>query len=364
MSSEVPAPAGKQKTDTAEWRKIVAEYQQPSIPRAVWQMTNTLVPYAAIWFLMYLCLSVSYWLIVPLVILAALFLVRIFIIFHDCGHGSYFKSRTANDITGFVTGLLTLTPYYHWRWEHSVHHASAGDLDKRGTGDIWTMTVEEYLKSSRWKRFAYRLARNPVVLFGIAPLYLFLIHQRFPASKANMREKLSVYWMNLLIAGMATGLIFAFGFLPYLFIQLGVTAVAGALGVWMFYVQHQFEDVYWEREEDWDFTAAALQGSSFYKLPKILQWFSGNIGYHHIHHLSPRIPNYNLERCHNAHPMFNQVKPITFLTSLKSLSFRFWDEQKRKLIGYRQLRQIRKERKQEAEARSAAMSVMKGDPGA
>ncbi len=365
MSSEVPAPSGKTKTDTAAWRKIVAEYQKPSLPRAIWQMTNTFVPYAALWFLMYLSLSVSYWLIVPLVILAGLFLVRIFIIFHDCGHGSYMKSRAANDIIGFITGLLTLTPYYHWRWEHSVHHANAGDLDKRGTGDIWTMTVEEYLKSSRWKRFAYRLARNPVVLFGIAPLYLFLIHQRFPASRANMREKLSVYWMNLLIAGMATGLIFAFGFLPYLFIQIGVTMVAGTLGVWMFYVQHQFEDVYWEREEEWDFTAAALQGSSFYKLPKILQWFSGNIGYHHIHHLSPRIPNYNLERCHDAHPMFNEVKPITFVTSLKSLSFRFWDEQKRRLIGYRQLRQIRKERKQAAENESAAaMSVMKGDPGA
>jgi len=330
-----------QNPDTEVWKEIVARYQQPSTPRAVWQIVNTLVPYGALWYLMHLSLAVSWWLTVPLAILAGAFLVRIFIIFHDCGHGSFFKSRLANDILGFITGVLTLTPYYHWRWEHSIHHASAGHLDKRGTGDVWTLTVQEYLEASRWKKFSYRLARNPVILFVIAPLLLFLIRQRFPTLKANQRERHSVYWMNLAILGMAVGLSAAFGLKAYLLIHLIIIGVAGGAGVWLFYVQHQFEDVYWERGENWDFTAAALQGSSFYKLPKILQWFSGNIGFHHIHHLSPRIPNYNLERCHDADPLFQKVKPITLFPSLRSFNFRLWDERRRKLVGYRVLKNFR-----------------------
>lgn len=330
----------------ADWKEIVAEYQKPSTARALWQIINTIIPYAALWYVMYLSLAVSWWLTLPLAVLAGGFLVRVFIIFHDCGHGSFFKSRTTNDVVGFFTGILTFTPYYHWRWEHSIHHASAGDLDKRGTGDVWTMTVQEYLESSRWKRFAYRLARNPVVLFVIAPLVLFLIRQRFPSSSANPRERWSVYWMNLALLGMAAGLSLAFGFKAYVLIQLTVMGVAGGAGVWMFYVQHQFEDVYWERGENWDYTAAALQGSSFYKLPRILQWFSGNIGFHHIHHLSARIPNYNLERCHNSHPMFHQVKPITLVSSLKSSTLRLWDEKMKKLVGYSHLRHLRKQQRQ------------------
>ncbi len=326
---------------TEVWKEIVARYQKPSPLRAVWQIVNTLVPYGSIWYLMYLSLAVSWWLTLPLAVLAGAFLVRIFIIFHDCGHGSFFKSRLANDILGFITGVLTLTPYYHWRWEHSIHHANAGHLDKRGTGDVWTLTVQEYLEASRWKKFSYRLARNPIILFIIAPLLLFIIRQRFPTSQANRRERHSVYWMNLAILGMSVGLALAFGWKVYLLIHLIVAGVAGGAGVWLFYVQHQFEDVYWERGENWDFTAAALQGSSFYKLPKILQWFSGNIGFHHIHHLSPRIPNYNLERCHDADPLFQQVKPITLLASLRSFTFRLWDERRRKLVGYGVLKHLR-----------------------
>src|SRR6185436_7288829 len=208
---------------------------------------------------------------------------------------------------GFIAGMLTFTPYYHWRWEHSLHHASAGDLDRRGTGDVWTMTVQEYLESSRWKRFAYGLSRNPVVLFIIAPLFLFLIRQRFASARANRRERQSVHLMNLILLVMVAGLSALFGFRAYLGIQLAVVGLAGSAGVWLFYVQHQFEGVYWERRDDWYYASAALQGSSFYKLPRILQWFSGNIGCHHIHHLSPRIPNYNLEKCHNANPLFQQV---------------------------------------------------------
>ncbi len=326
-----------------DWKKTVLEFQKPSMGRAIWQVLTSLGPYAVTWYLIYLSRSVSWWLTLPLAVLAGAFLVRIFIIFHDCGHGSFFKSRTANDVVGFICGVLTLTPYHHWRWEHSIHHATSGDLDNRGTGDVWTMTVQEYLKSTRWQRFVYQVTRNPFVLFGIGPLYLFFIRHRFTSAKANPRERQSVYWMNLAVFSMAALLAGVFGIIPYLLIQLTVTAVAGGAGIWMFYVQHQFEDVYWESGKEWDYTAAALEGSSFYKLPKILQWFTGNIGFHHIHHLSARIPNYNLERCHDAHPLFNSVKPITLSTSLKSFNLRLWDEKSRKLVGYGHLRKLRRQ---------------------
>ncbi len=352
IDNSVLTPEKRQASDLP-WQEIVAKYQEPVLWRSIWQMTNTLVPYAAIWYLMYLSLPVSYWLVVPLVILIAGFQVRIFIIHHDCGHGSYFKSRKANDIWGFITGVLTFTPYYLWRWEHAVHHAGSGDLDRRGTGDVWTLTVREYLESSRWKRFAYRLARNPIVLFVIAPLVLFLVIHRFPNSKASKRERHSVYWTNLGILGMAAAMSAVFGIEAYLILQVAIVAVAGTVGVWLFYVQHQFEGVYWERGEDWDYVTASLQGSSFYKLPKVLQWFSGNIGFHHIHHLSARIPNYNLERCHKAEPLFQTVKPITLFASFKSFTFRLWDEQHRRLVGYRHLRTLRRQQKQAARDRTA-----------
>ena len=339
-----PAPT-KPHVDNAAWKAIVAKYQKPSVWRALWQIIDTVIPYGLLWYLMYICRPVSWWLVVPMAILAGGLLVRVFIIFHDCGHGSFFKSRAANDLVGFISGVLTFTPYYHWRWEHALHHSTAGDLDRRGTGDVWTLTVQEYLESSRWKRFSYRLARNPIVLFVIAPLFLFVVKQRFPSSKASPRERHSVYAMNAAILAMAILLSFQFGIMAYVVIQLIILMVAGGAGVWLFYVQHQFEGVYWERGDDWSYTAAALQGSSFYKLPRVLQWFSGNIGFHHIHHLSPRIPNYNLEACHQADPLFQEVKPITLFGSLKSFTFRFWDEKQKQLVGYRHLRQVRKQQK-------------------
>jgi omega-6 fatty acid desaturase (delta-12 desaturase) len=216
-------------------------------------------------------------------------------------------------------------------------------LDRRGVGDIWTLTVLEYLEASRWKRFAYRLARNPVVLFVLAPLFVFLVKHRIPRARASRRERYSVYWTNLAVLGMAAGLSWFFGIKAYLLLQLVVMMVAGSAGVWLFYVQHQFDEVYWERGDGWDYTTAALQGSSFYKLPRVLQWFSGNIGFHHIHHLSPRIPNYHLEKCHQAEPLFQSVKPITLFSSLKSFTFRLWDEQRRKLVGYRHLRDFQRQ---------------------
>jgi acyl-lipid omega-6 desaturase (Delta-12 desaturase) len=328
----------------ADWKELIAEFQKPSSWRATWQIVNSIGSYLLLWVLMGWSLRISWWLTLPLAILAGGLLVRVFIIFHDCGHGSFLNSRLANDIVGFIAGLLTFTPYYHWRWEHALHHGASGDLDRRGTGDIWTMTVQEYLESSRWKRFAYRLARNPIVLFVIAPVFLFLVRQRFPSPGANRRERRSVWWMNLAILAMAALGSSLLGLKVYLFIQLLVITVAGAAGVWLFYVQHQFEDAYWEHTEQWDYTRAALQGSSFYKLPRVLQWFSGNIGFHHIHHLSPRIPNYNLERCHKSHPLFQTVRPVTMFGSLKSMTFRLWDEQRRKLVGFREIRGLKRTR--------------------
>jgi omega-6 fatty acid desaturase (delta-12 desaturase) len=320
------------------WKAIIAEFRQPSALRASWQLVNTLGSYLIVWVLYFYALKLSWWLVPPLVVIGGGLLVRTFIIFHDCGHGSFFASRFANDFWGCIAGVLTFTPYYHWRGEHAIHHGTAGDLDKRGTGDVWTMTVTEYLAASRWKKFSYRLVRNPLVLFVASPLAMFLIVQRFAGPKAAVRERHSVWWMNIAIVLVGAAVSMAIGVVPYLVFQLATLAVAASAGVWLFYVQHQFEEAYWERGEQWDYAAAALKGSSYFKLPRVLQWFSGNIGFHHIHHLSPRIPNYNLERCHRSDPMFHDVKPITLVGSLGTLSLRLWDESSRRLVGFAHLK--------------------------
>ncbi len=325
------------------WKQAFGPHQEPSLRKSVWQIINTLIPYLALCGLMFWTLHISYLLTLALAVAAAGFMVRIFIIFHDCGHGSFFKSQRANDFLGFVTGVLTFTPYHQWRHKHALHHATSGDLDRRGTGDIWTLTVQEYLESPPWRRIAYRLFRNPIVLFVLAPLYLFLIHQRFPSRGIGRRERRGVHWTNGVLLAIAVLMSLTVGIKAYLLIQIPVMAITGTVGLWLFYVQHQFEGVYWKRRRNWGFTEAALNGSSFYKLPRILQWFSGNIGFHHIHHLSPAIPNYNLERCHRADPLFQSVKPITLLTSLKSFTYRLWDEQRGRLIGYSRLRELRRQ---------------------
>jgi acyl-lipid omega-6 desaturase (Delta-12 desaturase) len=331
--------------DRAKWRHVVEKYKKPRTGAALWQIANTFGPYLGLWAVMYYTVQRSWLLTALLAVVQGLFLVRLFIIFHDCGHDSFFRTHRANALVGFVAGIVTFTPYYHWRWEHAIHHSTAGHLDKRGRGDIWTMTVQEYLEASRWRRFAYQLARNPIVLFLLAPLFVFLVQQRYPDPGADNRERHSVWWTNLGILLFAIAMCAIFGVLDYVLIQLIATAVASGVGVWLFYVQHQFEDAYWERGANWDYAAAALEGSSFYKLPKILQWFSGNIGFHHIHHLSARIPNYNLQACHNADPLFQKVKPLTLTSSLKSITLRLWDEQTRKLVGYKHVRSVRKERR-------------------
>jgi len=327
------------------WKSIVADYQTPSTPRALWQLVNSVGPYLLLWSVMYLTRDASLWLNIPLGLFAAGFLVRIFIIFHDCGHGSFLKSRRSNDILGFVTGVLCFTPYHLWRAQHAAHHAAAGSLDGRDSGgDIWTMTVQEFLLAPRRTRIAYRMARNPFVLFVLAPLFVFAIKHRFAYSWADRRELHGVWLTNAAILCLALLLGWVFGFAAYLRIQLTVLAAAGTAGLWLFYVQHQFAGVYWERADKWDRTAAALQGSSYYKLPGVLQWFSGNIGFHHIHHLSPRIPNYYLQRCHESDERFLRIEPITLLSGLKSLAYRLWDEEGGELVGYARMRQLTRQR--------------------
>ena len=326
------------------WRKLVAPFQQPSAARATWQLANTLVPYFSLWAAMYFAKQISIWLTIPLAIIAAGFLVRTFIIFHDCAHGSFFKSHAANSITGFVTGMLTFTAFDHWRWEHTIHHRTAGDLDHRGAGGVWTMTVDEYLAASWKRRLGYRLVRHPLNLFVIAPLFVFAIRQRFASADAPSRERQSIRHMNFAVLCVVLAFVQVFGIGPYLLIQSIVLMVAGSVGLWLFYVQHQFEGVYWERSEDWSFTAAALRGSSYYQLPRVLQFLSGNIGFHHVHHLSPRIPNYNLEKCHHSDRVFLQVKPITLRASLRSLHFRLWDEQNKRLVSFAFIRELARAR--------------------
>jgi omega-6 fatty acid desaturase (delta-12 desaturase) len=261
-------------------------------------------------------------------------LIRIFIIFHDCGHGSYFKSSRANNFWGTLTGFLVFTPYYQWRHEHAVHHATSGNLDKKGIGDIWTLTVEQYRGASIGTKIKYRIYRNPLILFTIGAAINFLLINRFTSKIAVKKDRINVYLTNLVVVVMAVLLSYLIGWKTYLLIQISIMVVAASAGVWLFYLQHQFEGVYWERHAQWDRVKAALMGSSFYKLPNMLQWFTGNIGFHHIHHLSPSIPNYNLEECHNKNAVFQEAKLLTIFTGFKSLSLRLYDEASRKLVGY------------------------------
>ncbi len=313
---------------------IIREYQNPETWRSWWQIINTIVPYAILFYLLVRSLEVSYWLVLALSVPAGGLLVRIFIVFHDCGHGSFFNSKKTNTVWGYITGILIFTPYIHWRHQHAIHHATSGDLNRRITGDVWTMTVQEYIEASRWNKFVYRVYRNPIVLLILAPLFLHVVVSRFPDRIAGKRERQSVYLTNLVLLGIMLLASVTIGFKTYLLAQLPSYFISSVVGIWMIYVQHQFEGVYWERHENWDYEAAALEGSSFYKLPKVLQWFTGNIGFHHVHHLSPRIPNYFLERCHNEHPLLRVVKPITIWASLKSLNFRLWDEDHQALVGF------------------------------
>lgn len=316
------------------WRQLVSRYEAPNLRRSLRQIANTHIPYFALLCVMYLSLDISYWITLALAVPAAGFLTRNFIIFHDCGHRSFFKSQRANRILGFFTGLLTFTPSYYWSHQHARHHATAGDLDNRGSGDVWTITVQEYLAMPRWKRLAYRVYRNPLFLFGVLPMYYFCVHYRYWRPGDSKRIRWSTIRTNIAIAAIITLVSLTIGIKAYLLVQFPILFIATSIGVWLFYVQHQFEDTYWERHDKWSYVRQALEGSSFYKLPRLLQWFSGNIGFHHIHHLSPRIPNYNLQACHDSSPLFQSVKYITLWSSLRAVGYRLWDEDRKRLVGF------------------------------
>lgn len=342
------------KQNHKHWRKLIAPYEKTDLKRSIWQMINTFVPFIALWCAAYFSLSVSYWLTLALAVVAGGLLVRIFIIFHDCCHGSFFVSKKANRIVGTITGILTFCPYEQWRYSHARHHATSGNLDQHGEGDIWTVTVEEYLEMPRWKRLAYRLYRNPLIMFTIGPLYIFLIEYRFNRKGAKKRERFNTYLVNVSIVVLNGSLCWLLGWKEFLMVQGPLFFVAAACGVWLFYVQHQFEGAYFEKAENWNHVDAALKGSSFYKLPKVLNWFSGNIGFHHIHHLSARVPNYHLHRAHHENEMFQDIKPVTLLSSLKSLSYRIWDENRKKLVGFGYVKQFLESQEKENERKKAS----------
>ena len=331
--------AAELRTPKPAWHQAISRYARPNQHKAIWQLLNTFVPYIGIWALMIYTVKsgMPYWITFALAIPASLFMVRIFIFFHDAGHGSFLASAKANTVVGYITGVLTFTPYHSWRRAHARHHATAGNLDRRGTGDVWTMTVEEYRTAPRRTRIAYRVYRNPVVLFGLGPAASFLFAQRFPQKGAKRRERNSVWITNLAILAIVVLASLTIGFGTYAMIQLPITLVGGALGIWLFYVQHQYQGVYWARDDTWDATQAALEGSSYYKLPKLLQWLTGNIGLHHIHHLRPRIPNYSLQKCYDELPAMQEVQPLSIRASLASLRMNLWDEERQVLVSFRSL---------------------------
>jgi omega-6 fatty acid desaturase (delta-12 desaturase) len=325
-------------TEKIPWQKAVAKYQTTDNYQ-IWKQILTSIPlFFIFWYLTYRSLEVSYVLTIGLAFLTGMMAMRCFIILHDAGHGSFSKSQRLNDTLGVITGIITFTPYFAWRHSHAIHHATAGDLDRRGVGDVWTLTYEEYQKLDWKTRAFYRLYRNPFVIFVVGPTIDFVILQRLPQVNVSdkKREKNSVLYTNLTLLALTIVMCLLIGPRDFILVQLPVIAFASSLGVYLFYMQHQFEDVYWERHDEWDYTDAALKGSSYFKMPRIFQWFTGNIGFHHIHHLSPRIPNYKLEQCHKENEMF-QIEPMTFRSSLQWMHIKLFDEDHGKMIGYHRL---------------------------
>jgi acyl-lipid omega-6 desaturase (Delta-12 desaturase) len=319
----------------SELYSSVESFRQPRQSRAVTELLETFIPYLALNVVIVMAVQRGHPVVaLALSGLAAAFLVRVFVIFHDCCHGSFFSSRRANRIVGYAAGLLTLTPFDKWQRSHAEHHATAGDLDRRGVGDVWTLTTNEYQAATAPKRLFYRVFRNPFVMFGVGPAILFVFGNRVVGPGATRRERFSVHFTN---AGLVTALLvghWTIGLPTLLLIELPTLLLAGAVGVWLFYVQHQFEGVYWARRGAWEPMRAALEGSSYYKLPKVLQWFTGSIGLHHIHHVQPRIPSYNLQRCQDAIPAFQAVPALTLRRSLDSLRLRLLDETDQRMVSW------------------------------
>lgn len=323
-----------------DWMRAIAAFSRSDTRKAVWQLINTIVPYLSLLTLMGVSVvrGWPYVVTLALAVPAAGLLIRNFIFFHDCCHDSFFASRRANRIVGFITGILSFTPFDDWKRSHVIHHNTAGDLDARGTGDVWTMTVDEYLAAPRLKRLGYRLVRNPFFLLLVVPLWLSLISYRIPHRNAGARAAMSVLIADLALVGVFAATALTVGWKVYVLVQLPVILISWTMGVWLFYVQHQYEGAYWTRAEERDPLDAALKGSSYYKLPKVLQWITGNIGLHHIHHLRPRIPNYHLQACQDAVPVLQTVRPLTIKRSLKSVALNLWDEAGQEMVSFGAIR--------------------------
>ncbi|MCC2685000.1 MAG: fatty acid desaturase [Paenibacillaceae bacterium] len=319
------------------WKKSMALQDKPDWRKSVWQLVNSIVPFLMLWGLAYASLSISVWITIALAIPAAGFMIRMFIIFHDCCHQSFFVSRKANAIVGKIVGMLTFFPYEQWKNEHSIHHATSGNLCRRGTGDIWTLTTKEYAALSVWGRLGYRLYRNPFVMFGLGPLYIFLIGYRVNRKGARRKERMNTHVTNAALVGLMGLLGWLFGWKEFLLVQGPIFYLSGVVGIWLFYVQHQFEDTYYERADKWDYVSAAMQGSSYYKLPGILQWITGNIGFHHIHHLDPQVPNYHLPHIHESSDELRNVPAIGLQLSLQAFRYRLWDESSKRFVGFKDL---------------------------
>jgi omega-6 fatty acid desaturase (delta-12 desaturase) len=325
----------------APWRETLAPYAKASPVRSAGDIVTSAVPYIAMSIAVYFVMKTSLLLALALEIPTAGFLLRTYIVFHDCAHGSFLPSRKANVWVGCFFGLLVLTPFVRWRHDHSVHHATAGDLDRRGVGDLPTLTVSEYLEKSWRGRLGYRLFRSPPVMFGIGPVFAMIVGPRLVAKDARPRMRRSVLGTDLVLAAVVAGLCLSIGWATFLFIWLPPAMLAGAVGIWLFYVQHQFEDTYWQRSDGWTYADAALRGSSYLKLPKILQFFTGNIGLHHVHHLSARIPNYNLQRAHDENPIFHEVPTLSLWNGLSATRLKLWDETSGRLVTFAQARAVR-----------------------
>ena len=316
------------------WVDSLEPYARPDVRRSVAFLLTSVVPYLALWPAMYYLLRVSYALTLLVAVLASGFLVRTFIVFHDCGHGSFLPNRRVNRFVGVVTALLVYNPYFAWKHEHAGHHATSGDLDRRGVGDVDTWTVAEYRSKSILGRLGYRLIRSPFVMFTLGPLWALALEPRKLPFGARGRVFRSHLYTDLGVVAMVAGLVWLLGWRAFLEIQLPLVVLAGGAGIWLFYVQHQFEDAYWTRSGDWNYVNAALQGSSYLKLPKVLQFFSGNIGLHHVHHLNPRIPNYNLQRAHDENPFLHEVPTITFWQGVRSTNLKLIDESSGRMVTF------------------------------